>query len=94
MFKKVSDWMKIENLGIASPKKAMSTNDKRDLEILDSTQQLIDGHYQVGLLGKENTKLPNNRWLAEKHFYQLIDKLSKMHSSNKCTKKSLRRKWI
>ena len=46
----VSDWMKIENLGIASPKKAISKNDKRALEILDNTTQLIDGHYQVCLL--------------------------------------------
>ena len=32
MFKMVSDWMKIENLGIASPKKAMSKNDKEPLK--------------------------------------------------------------
>ena len=66
MFKMVSDWMKIENLGIASHKKAMAKNDKRTLEILENTTQIIDGHYQVGLLWKENAKLPNNRWLAEK----------------------------
>ena len=75
MFKMVSDWMKIENLGIASPKEAMSKNDKRAFEILDNTKQLIDG--QIGLLWKENAKLPNNRWLAEKQLYQLNDKLSK-----------------
>ena len=77
MFKMVTDWMKNENLGIASPKKAMSKNDKRALEILENTTQLIDGHYQVGLLWKENAKLPNNRWLAEKQLYQLNEKLSK-----------------
>ena len=77
MFEMVSDWMKIENLGIASPKKAMSKNEKRALEILENTTQLIDGHYQVGLLWKETAKLPNNRWLAEKQLYQLNDKLSK-----------------
>ena len=69
--------MKIENLGIASTKKAMSKNDKRALDILDNTTQLIDGHYQVGVLWKENAKLPNNRWLAEKQLYQLNDKISK-----------------
>ena len=31
MFKMVSDWMKIENLVIASPKKGMSKKDKRAL---------------------------------------------------------------
>ena len=50
MFIMVSDWMKAGNLGIASPKKAMSKSDKRALEILDNTTQIIDGHYQFGLL--------------------------------------------
>ena len=77
MFQKVSGWMKIENLGIASPKKAMSKNDKRALEILENTTQLIDGHYQFVLLWKENAKLSNNRWLAEKQLDQLNDKESK-----------------
>ena len=69
--------MKIENLGISSPKKAMSKNDKRALETLENTTQLIVGHYQVGLLWKETAKLPNNRRLAEKQLYQLNDKRSK-----------------
>ena len=35
-----------------------------------------DGHYEIGLLWKENAKLPNNRWLAEKQLKQLNKKLS------------------
>ena len=77
MFKLVSDWMKIENLGIASSKKAMSKNDKRALDILESTTELVNGHYEVGLLWKENADLSNNRWLAEKQFYQLNKKTFK-----------------
>ena len=51
---------------------------KKDiLKIVDNTTQLIDGQYQVGLLWKENVKLPYNRWLAGKQLYQLNDKLSK-----------------
>ena len=50
MFKLISDWMKIENLGIASSKKAMSKSDKRALDILESTTKLVNGHYEVGLL--------------------------------------------
>ena len=65
MFKMISNWMKIENLGIASHKKAMSKIDKKSSEIQENTTQLIDGHYQVGFLWKENAKLPNNRWLAQ-----------------------------
>ena len=63
--------MKIENYGIASMKKALSKNDEKALEILQSTTRVKDGHYKVGLLWKENAKLPNNRWLAEKQLKQL-----------------------
>ena len=76
MFKFLSDWMKIENLGIASSKKAMSKNDKRALDILENTTKLVNGHYEVGLLWKENADLPNNRWLAEKQLHQLNNKFS------------------
>ena len=75
MFKLVSDWMKTENLGIASSKRAMSKNDKRALDILENTTKLVNGHYKVGLLWKENADLPNNRWLAEKQLHQFNNKL-------------------
>ena len=81
--------MEIENLGTASPKKAMSKNEKRVLEILDNTTQLIDGYYQVGLLWKENAKLPNIRWLVEKQFYQLNDNLSKNAQLNQMYQETL-----
>ena len=68
--------MKIENYGIASKKKALSKNDEKALEILQSTTRFKDGHYEVDLLWKENAKSPNNRWLAEKQFKQLKAKLS------------------
>ena len=70
MFKLVSDWMKIGDLGIGSSKKAMSKNDKRALDILEITTKLVNGHYEAGLLWKENADLPNNRWLAEKQLHQ------------------------
>ena len=76
MFKLFSDWKKIENLGIASSKRAMSKNDKRALDTLENTTKLVNGHYEVGLLWKENADLPNNRWLAEKQLHQLNNKLS------------------
>ena len=76
LFTKVQDWVKIENYGIASKKKALSKNDEKALEILQSTTRFKDGHYEVGLLWKENAKLPNNRWLAEKQLKQLKAKLS------------------
>ena len=49
-FIKVHDWMKIENYGIASKKKALSKNDEKALEVLQSTNRFKDGHYEVGFL--------------------------------------------
>ena len=73
-FTKVQDWMKIEYYGIASKKKALSKNDEKALEILQSKTKY--GLYEVGLLWKENAKLPNNRWFAEKQLKQLKAMLS------------------
>ena len=77
LFKLVQDWMKVENLGIASPRKALSENDKRAIEILESTTKIVDDHYQIGLLWKQGAFLPNNRWLALKQLDHLDRKLSK-----------------
>ncbi|XP_075250799.1 uncharacterized protein LOC142343002 [Convolutriloba macropyga] len=54
LFKLVQDRMKVENWGIASPRKALSENDKRAIEILESTTKIVDGHYQIGLLWKQD----------------------------------------
>ena len=69
--------MKVENLGIALPRKALSENDKRAIEILESTTKVVDGHYQIGLLWKQGAFFPNKRWLALKQPDQLDQKLSK-----------------
>ncbi|XP_075257605.1 uncharacterized protein LOC142349743 [Convolutriloba macropyga] len=53
-FKLVQDWLKVENLGTASPQKALSENDKRAIETLESTTKIVDGHYQIGLLWKQD----------------------------------------
>ena len=76
-FKLVQDWMKVENLGIASPRKALSENDKRAIEILESTTKIVDGHYQIGLLWKQGAVFPNKRWLALKQLDQLDQTFSK-----------------
>ena len=67
---------KIEDFGIASKNKALSKNDEKALEILQSTTRFKDGHYEIGLLWKENATLPTNRWLTEKQLQQLKAKLS------------------
>ena len=76
-FKLVPDLMKVENLGIASPRKALSKTNKRAIDILEPTTKIVDGRYQIGLLWKQGAFLPNNRWLAIKQPDQLDQKLSK-----------------
>ena len=70
--KLVQDWMKVENLGIASSRRALSENDKRAIEVLG----IVDGHYQIGLLWKQGAFLSNKRWLALKQLDQLDQKFS------------------
>ncbi|XP_063728597.1 uncharacterized protein LOC134856162 [Symsagittifera roscoffensis] len=71
LYQKVLNWMKIENTGIASSKRSHSKSDKRAIDILENSCTLVDGHYQIDLLWKEDTDLPNNRWLAEKQLNSL-----------------------
>ena len=74
LFKLVQDWMKLKSLGIALPRKAFSENDKRAIEILESSTKIVDGHNQIGLMWKQCAFLPNNRWLALKQLDQLDQK--------------------
>ena len=76
LFTKEQQWMKIENYGIASSKRAMSKNDEKALQILELTTNFSDGYCEIGLLWKENAKLPKNRRLAEKQLKQFNKKLS------------------
>ena len=69
-FASKQQWMKIENYGIGSSKRAMSKKDEKAQQILELTTNFSDGHYEIGLLWKENAKLPNNRWLAEEQLKQ------------------------
>ena len=71
LYQRVLNWMKIENTGIASLKRSHSKSDKRAIDILENSCTLVDGHYQIDLLWKEDTDLPNNRWLAEKQLNSL-----------------------
>ena len=68
--------MNIEIYGIASKKEALSKNNEKALETLQSTTRFKNGHYKIGLLSKKKLKLPNNRWLTEKQLKQLKAPLS------------------
>ena len=66
LFKLVQDWMKVENLGIASPQKTLSENDKGAIEILEFTTKIVDGHYQIGLLWKQRCISPEQQMVSIK----------------------------
>ena len=57
LFKSVQDWMRVENLGIALPRKILSENDERAIENIEFNTKIVDGHYQIGLLWKQGAFL-------------------------------------
>ena len=63
-------------MALPQRKKHCSKNDEKLWEILQSKIRFKDGHYEIDLLLKQNEKLPNNRWLAQKQLKQLKAKLS------------------
>ena len=61
-----------------SSKEMMSSEDRRALAIMESTVQIVDGHYQLSLPWKyENPNLPNNRAMALKRLDLLKRRLEK-----------------
>ena len=61
-----------------SSKEMMSIEDRRALAIMESTVQIVDGHYQLSFPWKyENPSLPNNRAMAVKRLDLLKRRLEK-----------------
>ena len=56
--------------------KLVSKNDKGALDILGSTTELADSHYEIGLIWKGNADLTKSRGLAKKELHQHNNKLS------------------
>ena len=63
----LGEFWKIESYGTArSETKPLSVEDRRALKLIDNSISLLDGHYQMGLLWRDdNPVLPYNRPLAE-----------------------------
>ena len=63
----LEEFWKIESYGTAKYEtKPMSVEDRRALKLIDNSICKQDGHYQMGLLWKDdNPVLPFNRGLAE-----------------------------
>ena len=75
----IERFWKIEDYGASkADDKPLSIEDKRALKILEDTTRVVDGHYEVGLLWKEDQpQLPNNRAMAERRLELLRRRLTK-----------------
>ena len=69
----------LEDYGaVKSGEKPLSVEDKRALKIIEDTTRLVDGHYEVGLLWKDDEpRLPNNRDMADQRSESLRRRLTK-----------------
>ncbi|XP_043219625.1 uncharacterized protein LOC122380499 isoform X1 [Amphibalanus amphitrite] len=75
----ISDWWTTESFGsMFEGQASYSQKDTRAQTMLDSTTKLQDGRYEVGLLWKqEDTKMPDNRKMAERRLESLERSLSR-----------------
>ena len=75
----IEQFWKIEDCGVVhEPRESLSEEDKRALKIIEETCDLVDGHYEVGLLWRDDQRrLPDNRNLAERRLESLKRRLTK-----------------
>lgn len=72
----VSKFWKIEKLA-EDKETAMSVDDKKAVNIWESSIEQINGHYQLAIPFKENSELPDSKTSALNRLYGLKRKLSK-----------------
>jgi len=74
----MNQFLGLENIdSTSSSRKGMSVQDREALGKLNSSVRLVDGHYEVGMLWKqENPWLPNNRMTAVARLRSLRRRLS------------------
>jgi hypothetical protein len=80
---------KLEDTGTSTrwEKESFSEEDRRAVKIIQETTKLVDGHYEVGLLWRdEQPHLPDNRRLAEKRLDLLKRRLLKPENKELATK--------
>ena len=72
----IEQFWSTESLGVAyTDKSSLSIEDRRAQTVLDNTTRLVDGHYEVGMLWRDSTKLPNNYSVAQQRFHSLLKRL-------------------
>ncbi|XP_048243021.1 uncharacterized protein LOC124146421 [Haliotis rufescens] len=72
----LEDFWKTESFGISHNKtKPYSTEDEKAQYILERTTQLIEGHYQIGMLWRDKSPLPNNLKAAQRRLKILTKRI-------------------
>ena len=62
--------------GVKSGEKSLSAEDKRAMQIIEYTTQLVNGHYEVGMLWKKDLRqFPNNLVMARQRLESLRSRL-------------------
>ena len=76
--KSICKFWEIESYGTLPKFALLPPYDQRALEILENTAKFKNGHFEVGLLWKDELpRLPNNRYLAVTRFKSLEKKFRK-----------------
>ena len=74
----VKQFWQIDSYGSVPEPQPISPNEKRSLELLEKTMKFANGHFEVGLLWKDNFPiLQNNRELDIQRFKYLEKRFSK-----------------
>ena len=61
-----------------SGEKPLSAEDKKAMQIIEDTTQLVDGHYEVGMLWRKDVRqFPDNLVIAKQHLESLRRRLTK-----------------
>lgn len=86
--KQIEQFWSLESLGTTTKTEGpLSEDDKLALGIIEDTTSFKQGHYEVGLLWRHNnTRLPNNRLMAEKRLESLKRRLINPENREMATK--------
>jgi len=77
--RQLEDFWRVESYGTGKQSlKSMSVEDHKVMKIIENTISKVDGHYQIGLLWKqEDPNLPFNRVAAEARLHHLKRRFSR-----------------
>ena len=77
LYQQVSNWIEFDTTGVNEEVYSYSQENKMALKILQSTTKQVNGQYEIGLLWRDDVKLPNNRIVAELQLRSVQQRLNK-----------------